>query len=199
MKSNLFFSITISIFACLSIAYGQQQASSCPLHKEHQEQKNTAQQHEHRDHKRPTNPQSGATHDAHLDGVNARGDRAMGFSHQKTTHHFHLTPEGGLIDVTANDTEDTASRDQIRSHLAEIARLFSQGDFEKPMITHDRTPPGVPAMVRLKSQIDYLYEETERGGRVRISTRNREALDAIHEFLRFQITDHQTGDSLEVK
>jgi hypothetical protein len=23
-------------------------------------------------------------------GVNARGDQGMGFSHEKTTHHFHL-------------------------------------------------------------------------------------------------------------
>src|SRR5271166_1591529 len=26
----------------------------------------------------------------HFAGVNARGDQAMGFSHEKTTHHFHL-------------------------------------------------------------------------------------------------------------
>ena len=123
----------------------------------------------------------------------------MGFSHQKTAHHFRLTPEGGLIEVKASDPEDTASRDQIRGHLAEIARLFSQGDFEKPMMIHDLMPPGVSVMARLKSQIDYQYEEIERGGRLIIFTRNTEALNAIHEFLRFQIKDHQTGDSLDIR
>jgi hypothetical protein len=26
----------------------------------------------------------------HFSGVNTRGDEAMGFSHERTTHHFHL-------------------------------------------------------------------------------------------------------------
>jgi hypothetical protein len=32
------------------------------------------------------------------------------------------------------------------------------------------------------------------GGRVRISTKNQDALNAIQDFLRFQIEDHDTGD-----
>ena len=38
----------------------------------------------------------------------------------------------------------------------------------------------------------------KQGARVRMSTRNPEALNAIYEFLRFQIKEHKTGDSLEV-
>jgi hypothetical protein len=38
----------------------------------------------------------------------------------------------------------------------------------------------------------------KRGARVRIATANAEAVEAIHDFLRYQIKDHQTGDSLEV-
>jgi hypothetical protein len=53
-------------------------------------------------------------------------------------------------------------------------------------------------MEQLKGKISFAYEETERGGRVRISTADREALAAVHEFLRFQIKDHQTGDPLEM-
>jgi hypothetical protein len=34
----------------------------------------------------------------------------------------------------------------------------------------------------------------DSGGRVRIHTSNARAVQAIHEFLRFQITEHQTGD-----
>ena len=51
-------------------------------------------------------------------------------------------------------------------------------------------------MRRLKSEIKYEFETIEQGGRVKISSLNREAIDAVHEFLRFQITDHQTGDPL---
>jgi hypothetical protein len=51
-------------------------------------------------------------------------------------------------------------------------------------------------MRRLKSEIKYEFEQIEQGGRVKITTSNREAIDAVHEFLRFQIADHQTGDPI---
>jgi hypothetical protein len=133
---------------------------------------------------------------SHHDDINRRGDHEMGFSHEKTTHHFRLAKDGGAIEVTANDLNDTESRDQIRQHLTHIAMMFSAGNFNAPMLIHDQTPPGVPVMKRLKNQIKYEFENVESGGRVKISTMNREAIDAVHEFLRFQITDHQTGDPL---
>lgn len=139
------------------------------------------------------------SHDGHLDGVNRRGDTAMGFSHAKTTHHFLLKNDGGVIRVEANDPNDGASRDQIRRHLKHIAKKFSEGDFAAPMFIHAQTPPGVVAMQRLKAEIKYEFEELERGGHVRISTNDSEALKAIHEFLRFQIKDHKTGDSGEIE
>ena len=53
-------------------------------------------------------------------------------------------------------------------------------------------------MKQLKAEITYKYDETRRGGRIRISSTNAEAIKAIHEFLRFQIKEHKTGDPLEV-
>ena len=133
--------------------------------------------------------------DAHHDGVDSRGDHVMGFDHSKTTHHFRLLADGGAIEADAVDATDVASRDAIRKHFAEIARAFAEGDFSSPMAIHERVPPGVPEMQRLKSALVYTVEETERGGRVRISTTDPEALAAVHAFLRFQIDDHRTGDS----
>jgi len=72
--------------------------------------------------------------------------------------------------------------------------MFAAGDFNAPMLIHDRVPPGVPVMQRLKAQIQYTFEPTDRGGRVRIASKHVEAIGAIHEFLKFQIEDHQTGD-----
>jgi hypothetical protein len=143
-------------------------------------------------------PDGANGHDAHLDAVNRRGEAAMGFSQTATTHHFTLTRDGGIIQVEVNDASDAASRDQIRQHLSHIAHAFAAGDFDTPMLVHDRVPPGVPVMKRFKSEIRYEYEETTGGARVRIETKNADALAAIHDFLRFQITDHQTGDPLEV-
>lgn len=133
-----------------------------------------------------------------VDGVNKRGDHAMGFSHEKTTHHFRLTADGGAIEVTANDPNDAASLEQIRTHLSHIAKLFKEGDFSKPMVIHGEAPPGVATMKRLKADISYTFETIERGARVRIATARAEAVEAIHAFLRYQIKDHQTGDSVEV-
>ena len=135
----------------------------------------------------------------HYEDVNKHGDMAMGFSHMKTTHHFGLTPSGGFIQVQASDATDTTSRDQIRMHLQHITQAFKNGDFAAPEMTHSRVPPGVPTMQRLKSVISYKYVETKAGGEVLISTANPEGLKAIHEFLRFQIEDHRTGDKSDVQ
>jgi hypothetical protein len=131
--------------------------------------------------------------------MNERGDQGMGFSQEKTTHHFYLTKTGGVIQVEANDSKDTVSRDQIRQHLGHIALMFAGGNFDIPMFVHDQVPPGVTEMRKLKSAISYKYEETERGGRVLISTDDAQAMAAVQSFLRFQITEHKTGDPSEVK
>jgi hypothetical protein len=127
-----------------------------------------------------------------------RGDAGMGFSQEKTTHHFVLSKDGGGIQVSINDPKDDASRDQIRMHLSHIAKMFSEGNFNVPMFIHDTTPPGVPTMEKLHGEIHYHYEETDTGGKIVIDTANPNALSAIHEFLRFQISEHKTGDSTEI-
>jgi hypothetical protein len=126
--------------------------------------------------------------------VNAHGDRAMGFSHEKTTHHFELTYDGGAIDVRANDVKDAESRDQIRGHFHHIVQMFAAGNFHVPMLVHSTTVPGTETMTRLKDQLHWDLQETPRGARINITADNKAALDAVHEFLRFQIEDHQTGD-----
>ena len=130
--------------------------------------------------------------------MNKRGDHVMGFDHTKTTHHFSLQESGGSIVVTANSADDVESSQQIRMHLKHIAMMFAEGNFNAPMLIHDQTPPGVPVMKELKGEIKYNFEEIDRGAAVRISTKNPKALKAIHDFLRFQIKEHKTGDSPDI-
>jgi hypothetical protein len=136
---------------------------------------------------------------SHAAGVDRRGDEGMGFSHQTTAHHFTLTGDGGVISAEALDPADTSTRDSIRVHFAHIALAFSTGDFDLPMFIHDRMPPGGDTMKRLSAKISYRTEDTPRGARLVIKTGNAEALAAIHDFLRFQIADHRTGDSPEIQ
>jgi len=132
----------------------------------------------------------------HQAEVEKHGDEGMGFSHEKTTHHFLLYADGGAIQVLANDGADSQSVQQIRAHLTHIATMFSEGNFAIPMFIHSQVPPGVPTMKQERANITYTFEEAPGGGRVRIQSGKAEAVKAIHEFLRFQIEDHHTGDSM---
>ena len=144
-----------------------------------------------------------AVADAHgADSTHVRSsgahDKPAGLTHSKTTHHYHLLPDGGAIEVTARDAADTLSRNAIRAHLSRVAQMLSAGDFSESMLTRDPTAPGTADMQRLGGTIHYRFETVDGGGRVLIATRNARALVAIHDFLRFQITEYKTGDPLEV-
>jgi hypothetical protein len=128
--------------------------------------------------------------------VESRGDKAMGFDQQKTQHHFLLKPDGGVIQVSAKDANDAASVKQIRSHLKKIAQEFKAGRFDDPAFIHDRVPPGVPTMQRLKKQIGYSFVEVPAGAEVRISSKDKEAVEAVRSFFKMQIEDHKTGDTM---
>ena len=54
-------------------------------------------------------------------------------------------------------------------------------------------------MSRLKADIHWEFQEIGRGARINIVADNKEALDAVHEFLRFQIADHKTGDCTAIR
>jgi hypothetical protein len=88
---------------------------------------------------------------------------------------------------------------QERIQRDESVKHISQGDFAIPMLIHATVPPGVETMKRSGNKIAYEAENIVRGAQLRITTQDAEALTAIYSFLRFQIQDHQTGDSLEVQ
>ena len=143
---------------------------------------------------------SGMTHEQHLaqiqkdEEMKKRGAAAMGFDQDAVTHHFLLKPDGGVIEVRVRERSDVTNLNAIRAHLRDIAKQFADGRFDAPFATHAEVPSGVPTLQRLKSAIRYSYGERADGGRVEILTQNAEALDAIHQFLRYQIAEHRTGD-----
>jgi hypothetical protein len=164
--------LTVAAMLLTACAFSfAQDAPSCPMHAQHATQS--------------------PSHDA---AVDERGDHAMGFSHEASTHHFRLLSDGGAIEVNANKPDDTATREQIRTHLSNLAERFASGNFDAPSFIHDTNPPGVDVMKAKGSAVSYLYEPMPNGGAVRIRTSDPVALEAIHQFLRFQIKEHRTGD-----
>lgn len=141
----------------------------------------------------------GMSHEEHLkqmkkdEELKTRGHAAMGFNQDSSTHHFLLQKHGGAIVVTS-----TGEVDAVRSHLRDIAAAFGRGEFDKPFATHAEVPPGVPVMIERRARITYRYEDRANGGAVVLTTTDRTALDAIHDFLRYQIVEHKTGDPLTV-
>jgi hypothetical protein len=145
---------------------------------------------------------AGLSHAEHLrqiqqdEQLKQRGNLAMGFDQDKADHHFLLRGAGGAIVVTSKDANDAESIARIRSHFREIAVAFARGLFDKPVATHKELPPGAEAMAANRSRITYRYEERAGGAALMIETADADALKGVHDFLRYQIVEHKTGDPL---
>jgi len=138
--------------------------------------------------------QQTARHDAHGQhkaAMDHRGDQAMGFDQAKIRHTFTTTERGGTIEVIAKDPKDSTTITQIRKHLMEIARLFKDGDFSKPIFIHAQNPPGADIMKARRADITYRFDELPAGGRVTITSTSDDAVAATHAFLRFQREQHK--------
>jgi hypothetical protein len=145
-------------------------------------------------------PLSLAARQDHHGSSDQHGAMVMGFDQARTTHHFLLFNDGGAIGVSVNDPEDTKGRNGIRSHLPHIAMMFGEGNFDAPMLVHDSTHVlGTKTMAERKTDIRYQYVETANGGRVDIVTSDPAALAAVHQFLKFQIAEHKTGDPATIR
>jgi hypothetical protein len=132
-------------------------------------------------------------HAQHQSAVDQRHQAVTGVPSDATQHHFVVTKDGGTIHLEAK-AGDGEARSKVRRHLQRIARAFAAGDFAMPTSIHDQLPPGVEVMKERRASIRYRYDDTPNGGLVSITTGDPKALDAVHEFLRFQVLDHGTGD-----
>ena len=136
--------------------------------------------------------------DAHK-AMHDRGATVMGFDQEKTAHQFRLHDDGGTIEVRVKEPRDAKDLAAIRSHLPHIATMFQDGRFDAPTHVHGRTDvPGTAVLAARKHTLQYTYVETPSGGRVDIVTSDPVTRAALHEFLKYQIAEHKTGDPLTV-
>ncbi len=117
----------------------------------------------------------------------------MGVDQYASAHIFEPRPDGGRIVLQMQEPDTTGER-IIRDHMRAIASAFSAGDFAIPGKVHGlANVPGTEVMSRLRDEISYAAGDLDRGGEVRLTSANREAVTAIHDFLAFQRMDHRAG------
>ena len=122
-----------------------------------------------------------------------RGKTVMGVDQYTSAHIFESLPDGGRI-ALQRDVDDTTDVRIIRAHMQDVAKRFTAGDFSLSEMVHDtKSLPGVASMRRAGSAIRYTYRELPRGGEVRLTSSDTYAIEAIHAFLKFQGSEHQTG------
>jgi hypothetical protein len=122
-----------------------------------------------------------------------RGETAMGVNQYTSQHVFEPLADGGRIVLQRKETDSTGEA-TIRTHMRTIASAFAKGDFALPGFVHAMSDvPGTTQMTKLRSDITYSARDLPRGAEVVITTKNPEAVTAIHEFLAFQRMDHRAG------
>lgn len=133
--------------------------------------------------------------DSAFGALQARGaaSRGMGVDQWTSAHRFDSGADGGRIELR-REVDDPKGVAQIRRHLQGIAAAFTAGDFRTPGFVHaEEEVPGTRVMAARRASIVYAYRELPRGGEVRITTRDPDALHAVHEFLAYQRGEHRAA------
>jgi hypothetical protein len=145
-------------------------------------------------------PLAGQSHDTSYAAMQARGKMAMGVDQKRSRHVFDDLADGGRIELQADSVSavsavaaDSTAIGAIRAHLQTVAAAFKAGDFSTPAFVHAGTVPGTDVLAAKRSAITYQFAPLPRGGEIRITTSDPEALHAIHQFLAYQRREHHAA------
>jgi len=119
-----------------------------------------------------------------------RGDIGMGFNQMAIHHHFAATPTGGEIIIMSTNMSDTATIREIRSHVRDIQREFSEGNFTRPFYIHAEQVPGTDVMAAKKDLIRYSIRDIDGGSVLTLTTNDTGLVAAIQQFMEFQSAQH---------
>lgn len=122
--------------------------------------------------------------------VAEKGAEVMPFDLDATTHIFEKNADGGLQQVIADNPADSEQIVLIRSHLAEEAERFQQGDFHDPAMIHGDDMAGLHALMMGAGQIEITYSDLPDGAQILYTTTDAELIDAIHSWFDAQVSDH---------
>lgn len=129
--------------------------------------------------------------------VAEHGVAVMPFDLNATTHIFTKTKTGGTQKIVVKRSGEISQIRPIRAHLAEIADLFSKGDFSGPIQIHGAEMPGLAVLQKAQpSEIKVKYQQIKSGAKITYTTKNPELVAALHEWFDAQLTDHGS-DAME--
>lgn len=119
-----------------------------------------------------------------------RGNIVMGFNQNRIMHHFIATSTGGEIMIVALNNRDSNTIKQIRDHVVDIQKDFSEGNFTKPFYIHSQQVPGTKLMTERKDMIRYDIKQINNGSILLLTTNDQQLISAIHQFIAFQSSQH---------
>jgi hypothetical protein len=130
--------------------------------------------------------------DSSFAAMQQRGHMAMGVDQYASSHRFDTTSDGGTIQLES-DRGDSLDVAQIRAHLKLIQHAFEAGDFSTPAFVHGHDMPGTSVLAAKRALIRYSYQDLPKGGQVRITTSDPDALKAVRDFLEAQRSEHHVS------
>ena len=128
--------------------------------------------------------------------LNSRFSKALGIDADKISQHYYLVKNGGVIEFTSKDPADSATISAVQKYLEAQKDLFEKGKNETGSEIHGKVPDGVLTLKKLRNDITFFAVKTDGGAALRMFSVNTQARQAIQDFLKFEITEHKTGDPL---
>ena len=122
--------------------------------------------------------------------IHDAGSHVMPFELDETTHIFTMTENGGIQQVIANDSNDSAQVELIRQHIQHEAMLFSVGNFSDPMTLHGNDMPGIKELTAGVANLKVEYAELPDGAQITFTTQDISLITAIHRWFGAQLSDH---------
>ena len=124
-----------------------------------------------------------------MEEVAAKGAEVMPFDLERTTHIFEKQANGGVQQVISDD-RDSAQIELIRSHLAEEAERFGEGDFHDPEMIHGENMAGLHQLMTGYQDITMEYSDIEHGAQIIYTSDRADLVTAIHAWFEAQVSDH---------
>ena len=107
-----------------------------------------------------------------------------------------------LLLLAVTDPSDAETRKAVRAYVQRVSQLMVVGNLARMREQFGESVPGPNRIAESrgrKATITVHSSAPDEGSHIIFSTRGVRRIEGLHEFLRFQINDLKTGDSLEVR